>query len=100
MVMSPGRARQPNSCAQITGSFFIITGQVEGNLDLRYPELVKGDRGNLEAWRAVAALGHDIQPHSVTHPRFLDLSPDGQKAEIRNSIEFVCKIHSGPYVFC
>ena len=82
------------------GSFFIITGPVEGNLDLQYPELVKGDRGNLEAWRAVAALGHDIQPHSVTHPRFLDLSSDEQKAEIRNSIEFVRKIHSGPYVFC
>jgi peptidoglycan/xylan/chitin deacetylase (PgdA/CDA1 family) len=45
-------------------------------------------------------LGHDIQPHSVTHPWFPDLSHDEQKAEIRNSIEFVRKIHSGPYVFC
>jgi peptidoglycan/xylan/chitin deacetylase (PgdA/CDA1 family) len=82
-------------------SFFIITGPIEGTIDLtNYPLLASGKYGDLAAWKSLAASGNDIQPHSETHPKFSEISSTEQEVEIRHSLEFVRKIHDGPYIFC
>jgi peptidoglycan/xylan/chitin deacetylase (PgdA/CDA1 family) len=75
-------------------TFFIITGPIEGSIDLA------GDYGDLEAWNCLATDENDIQPHSKSHLHFCRISPKAQEDEIRHSLEFVRKIHDGPYIFC
>ena len=95
-------ARKAAACLQPSpASFFIVTGLVSGSDRLDHIESFKGRNfGSLAEWRAMAALGPDVQPHSVTRPNFTDLSADGQRTEVQSSLAFVRGIHSGPYVFC
>src|SRR5689334_19282888 len=73
------------------GSFFIVSGFVRAKCPLY---------GDLEAWRCIHKLGHDVQPHSETHVHFTTLSHPAQQDEMEKSIEFVGQIHDGPFVFC
>jgi len=83
------------------GTFFIVTGLVEGTHRLEHiPEFVGREFGALESWRLLARIGHDIQPHSVTHPHLPLLQSAQQIDEIAGSLSFVRKIHDGPYIFC
>jgi peptidoglycan/xylan/chitin deacetylase (PgdA/CDA1 family) len=74
------------------GSFFIVTDWVESK--------TQPERGDLDAWKSLAAEGSDIQPHGKTHTSLLGLSSGQQADEIKGSIDFVRKIQSGPYIFC
>jgi peptidoglycan/xylan/chitin deacetylase (PgdA/CDA1 family) len=81
-------------------SFFIVTGLVNKSIPLDdHPTFRGRDFGTPDEWRHIAALGHDVQPHSVSHPNFRDLSEDGQALEVLGSIAAIRDIHSGPYVF-
>ena len=83
------------------GTFFIVTGLVEGTHRLEHiPEFIGREFGTLESWKLLARSGHDIQPHSVTHPNLRLLTREQQVAEIAGSLAFVQKIHGGPYIFC
>jgi peptidoglycan/xylan/chitin deacetylase (PgdA/CDA1 family) len=83
------------------GSFFIVTGLVERTHNLAHIPLFAGrDFGTIEDWTALARLGHDIQPHSVTHANLPLLSREGQVEEVERSLSCVKKIHAAPYVFC
>ena len=81
-------------------SFFIVTGPIERSIDLtNYPHLT-GDYGDFDGWKSLVSSGNDIQPHSKTHRPFSRLSIEDQEIEIRHSLEFVRRIHDGPYIFC
>jgi peptidoglycan/xylan/chitin deacetylase (PgdA/CDA1 family) len=64
-------------------TFFVITGKV-GGANSSYD-------GTWDDWRAVLAAGHDVQSHSVTHPKTGDTDPDdvtiGEYAESKAAIE-------------
>jgi peptidoglycan/xylan/chitin deacetylase (PgdA/CDA1 family) len=96
-----GALKANAALAPDSGTFFIVTGLVEGTHRLEHiPEFVEREFGTLESWKLLARSGHDIQPHSVTHPH-LPLLPAGQQIdEIAGSLAFVRRIHDGPYIFC
>ena len=95
-------ARKAAACLHPSpASFFVVTGLICGSARLDHIELFKGRNfGSLDEWSAIAALGHDVQPHSITHPNFADRSEDQQTTEVLGSLEFVRGIHAGPYIFC
>jgi peptidoglycan/xylan/chitin deacetylase (PgdA/CDA1 family) len=81
-------------------SFFIVAGLVTGSDRLDHIELFRGRNfGSLDRWRAIDELGHDVQPHGVTHCDFAELSADQQRIEVRMSVDLVRGIHGGPYIF-
>jgi peptidoglycan/xylan/chitin deacetylase (PgdA/CDA1 family) len=81
-------------------SFFVVTGLVCGTHCVEHEKLFEGRNfGSPDQWRAIAALGHDIQPHSITHANFAALNPDQQRWEIQGSLGFVRSLHRGPYIF-
>ena len=83
------------------GTFFVVTGLLDGTHRLEHiPEFVGRDFGTVESWRLLARIGHDVQPHSITHPNLQLLPREQQVAEIAGSLASVKKIHDGPYVFC
>jgi peptidoglycan/xylan/chitin deacetylase (PgdA/CDA1 family) len=80
--------------------FFIVAGLVGGSDRLDHIELFRGRNfGSLNEWRAIAELGHDVQPHGVSHSNFAELSTDQQRTEVRGSVDLVRGIHGGPYIF-
>jgi peptidoglycan/xylan/chitin deacetylase (PgdA/CDA1 family) len=82
-------------------SFFIVTGLVEKTHRLDHIPLFAGrEFGTIEDWTTLARAGHDIQPHSVTHPELPLLARGQQIEEVERSLAFVKKIHAGPYIFC
>ena len=81
-------------------SFFVVINRILGTAQLNHIELLKGHNfGSVEKWTNISALGHDVQPHSLTHPNFANLNKYQQGAEVSGSIDFIRNIHSGPYIF-
>jgi peptidoglycan/xylan/chitin deacetylase (PgdA/CDA1 family) len=81
-------------------SFFIVAGLVRGSDRLDHIELFRGRNfGSLDEWRTIAELGHDVQPHGVSHSDFAELSAEQQRTEVQASLDLVRGIHRGPYIF-
>jgi Polysaccharide deacetylase len=81
-------------------SFFVVAGLVDGSVRLDHIELFRGRNfGSVDEWRAMAELGHDVQPHGVNHKDFAELNAEQQRAEVKTSLDLVRRIHLGPYIF-
>jgi len=81
-------------------SFFVVAGLVDGSARLDHIELFRGRNfGAVHEWRAMGELGHDVQPHGVSHSNFAELNAEQQRTEVRASVELVRRIHGGPYIF-
>jgi peptidoglycan/xylan/chitin deacetylase (PgdA/CDA1 family) len=95
-----GARRAAAYLAPSHASFFVVTGLVCGTHRVEHEDLFKGRNfGSPDQWRAIAALGHDVQPHGTTHVNFAVLNPDQRRAEIQGSLAFVRGLHRGPYIF-
>ena len=83
------------------GSFFVITSLIEEGSDTSENEFLRGGNfGSFSDWQELANAGQDVQPHSVQHLNLQELSEQEQVKEITGSLDFVRKIHDGPFVFC
>lgn len=81
-------------------TFYLVTGWVRpNNLAIRDEYNIGADHGNVEDWKELVKKGHDIGSHSVSHTRPDDFSGDAEalKKEFAESLEFIKKIHPGPY---
>lgn len=82
-------------------TFFIISALVTGADRLEcHPLFKEREFGTIEDWRELSRKGHDIQLHGATHADMSMLSMSEQEREVRESLNFIRTIHSGPYIFC
>jgi hypothetical protein len=76
-------------------TFYIITGWVKPNnsyVDDKFN--VDVDHGSLDDWKYLSEIGHDIGSHTATHKKG---DYNRIEEECCESLEFLKKIHLGPY---
>lgn len=90
-----GAIKAHNILYPYKATFYIVTGWVSPrSVDIDDKFNVDVDHGNLDDWKNLSDMGHDIGSHTVSHKK-------GDYVEIEKecieSLEFLKRIHSGPY---
>jgi peptidoglycan/xylan/chitin deacetylase (PgdA/CDA1 family) len=95
-----GASKSAAILGRYRASYFVVGDRVLGLADLSGNAKLAGRNfGSIDAWRALAAQGHDIQPHSYSHRPFSALAPEEVANEIRQSVEIARRINDAPMIF-
>lgn len=81
-------------------TFYIVTGWVRPNCIPINDPWNNRDHGSLDDWIALSRAGHDIQSHTVSHHNidwYNKATDEEISYEYEESLNFIKKIHGGPY---
>jgi peptidoglycan/xylan/chitin deacetylase (PgdA/CDA1 family) len=72
---------------KIPATIFITTGDMQGRVITSFPQLPKLSKEDLIELEASGLVS--IEPHSVTHPRFSEISREQMEVEVRDCASFI-----------
>jgi peptidoglycan/xylan/chitin deacetylase (PgdA/CDA1 family) len=94
-------AKKIDAMIPYKSTFYIVTGWVKPNsISIKDHYNVNKNHGTLDDWIGLSKKGHDIQSHTVSHHSkkwFSTASVEQIEYEYNESMNFIKKIHNGPY---